>query len=274
MLTRRRFVQATALLAAEAGLAAPPAATTGLRFSKVRYGTFLVELGTIRVLIDPCFEAGLGCGPLYDVAAPVDGPESLDLVLVTSARRSAFQPSALGALRARNTPVVVGDAALLSKVRYQGFWRARAVKAGDVVRVAGLEVRASPTGGEGVGFHLRAGGRTLWHTARASPLDVDDGPARFAGENAAEVLLACTEGLSGPGRSTAGPDDALLLGRLATARFLVPAYDDAPLTPLAALLWHRGAGTPPRPLAKAPRVVVAEPSRWYRVAPRAARERG
>ena len=256
MLTRRSSLVCALLTATSAALGvprrasarapdAPPGAPT-LRFLKVRYGTFLVELGGVRVLIDPSFAPGLSSPAFFDVGAPADGPESLgrvDVILVTSSAPSAFQPAALARLHARDALCLVGDPQVEKALRFHGLTRTLALRPDDVTSARGLSIRASPASAPGaapaVGFHLELGGRTLWHTGRAPPLDVTDGPARFAAAHSAEVVLACAEGLGDQTGATESmdPDDALLVARLARARSMVPAYDDAPLTPLGA--WPR-----------------------------------
>lgn len=275
VLTRRAFATALAGLS----LAAPAAAADeegadALRFVRIRHRTLLVEIGGRRVLVDPCFEPGLGAPGLFAAARPAFGAEAtgpIDLMLVTGSEPGAFSARSTLRLRSRSTRCLVPDERIAKLLRQQGYRRVRVVVPGDRFVVAGVDVAVSPAAslgfGAGVGYLLSRAERTLWCAGAPPPVDVDGSAASFAREHAAEVVAACALGLSAGGVPlTLDGDDALLLASLARARYLVMLQADVAPTGLGALLLGQSRpvrGAPPR----GPRVVVAPAGTWCRVRP-------
>jgi L-ascorbate metabolism protein UlaG (beta-lactamase superfamily) len=283
--TRRRFLREAGM----GGIAAIAAVTLGakrasaeasrpgsLRLLKVRHSTFLVELADRRVLVDPAFSRGLGFGPLVDApqpALPAHRVGALDLVCVTQARSDHFDPRGIAELPGRRSHCFVPDEGSARKLRHLGFSRVRVVRPGDRFWVGGVRVDVSPAsdglfGGPAVGYRFGRAGRSLWHTGATAPLDLDDGPARWAREHKSEVVLACWDGaeVADGRRLSSGPLDAQLTAALARARVVIPQHDDAHPTLVGRGLWSREEGVASREIRDGPRVVVVERGVWYRVA--------
>lgn len=274
MLTRRAFSVALAgLAAAGAARAAGEAeANDTLRFVRVRHRTLLLEIGGRRILVDPCFEPGLGAPGLFTAPPPAFSAEatgSLDLLLVTGGEPGAFSAASTRALRGRDVRCLVPEERIARVLRFQGYRRVRVVVPGDRFVVAGVEVRVSPSSslgmGPGVGYWLSRAGRTFWCAGAPPPVDVDGRAPSFARDHEAEVVAACALGLSVGGRPlTLDADDALLLAGLARARWVAMLQHDAAPVGLGALLF--GQTRPVRhPAAAGPRVVVAPAGTWCRV---------
>lgn len=253
-----------------------------LRVLKVRHATFLLDLDGARVLLDPWFSAPPG--PVLFTSAPEAALSVLEvgrphLLLVTSGSWDRFDPRSLHELPSRSAFCLVPDEPTAKALRNLGFRRVRQVRAGDQLRVRGVDVDVGPARddwrGPAVSYRLERAGRSVWHTGSLVPLDVDDRPGRWAREHPSEVVLGGFD--EGPGAALAdalGRDDAYLLARLARARYLMPQGDEVrPASPWAALLtlWTGALGsdegTPRVPgVVGGPRVVLAERGLWYRVA--------
>lgn len=246
--------------------------TDALRFLKVRHATFLFDLGELRVVTDPWLRRA-PLGPLVlDAPEPALGADQLSqarLLLVTSTGWDRFDPYTLRALPTRELYCLVPDEDAARALRSAGYHRVRVTRAGDRWTVLGARVEVSPAGDGAVGYRLTRGGRSLWNTGPLAPLDVDDAPGRWIRSRPTEVVVTGYDPGPGARLGTAlGMADAVLLGRLARARFVVPAGDDVlPSSGIrAAIGMFLPDDAPPAPTMRAPRVVDAERGRWYRVA--------
>jgi hypothetical protein len=266
-------VQRRTLLAALPLLLAAAPSPTPLRFFRVRGRTLLVDIGGRRALIDPCFAADLGASILYSAPPASFAPDEIgdvDLLLVSAREPGAFDGTA--SLHDKTAYCFVPDEETARVLRHQGFRRVRVVVPGDVFTTRGVTVRMSPSralfGGAAIGFHLERAGRTFWHLGAPPPLDVDDGSARFAESNAAEVVSACALGLSfGGERRTLDREDALLLAGLARARYALLLDDDIAVSVAGGLVVKSEPGTRRPPAGVQVRPLVVEDGRWVRVLP-------
>lgn len=284
-LGRRAFLRGSAALSL--ALALPSRAAderTTLRLLKVRHSTFLVELGGVRALLDPCFSRDLGLSPFVSARPPALEPERAgryELLLVTSGRADHFDARALSRLGGGRPWCFAPDDDVARALRDAGHRRVRVVKAGDVFEVAGVEVSVSPsqdglTGRPAVGYRLARGGRALWHTGAPPPLDVFAAPVSWARAHPSEVVLACWDAFATVEgrRITMSALDGQILAALAGARVVVPSHDDARATALGGLLLSHEPGPDARSLPGGPRVVVVEHGVWYRVAEDGGAEQG
>ena len=232
-LSRRAFQSGLAagvsLLAAPVALAHPAG---HLRFLKVRHGCFLIDLGGLRVLVDPWFSRPPADGVVWEAPRPALSPQALgriDVVLVTCEMWDRADIASLLSLHPKRAFCFTGAPQVAKRLRQVGFRRVREVRAGDVFSVRGLVVEVSAgadrrAGAPSVGYRLRASDRQVWITGALAPLDVDDRPFEWIRGRPCEVVFGAVD------RMALGPagmriDDALLLARLAHARFLVPALD-------------------------------------------------
>lgn len=281
MLSRRTLL--ASLVLAPAALAKGPPVSS-LRLMRVRHRTTIVELGAPdgdersgrrRVLLDPCFTAGLGAGVLFRADAPALVAEEageVDLLLVTAHEPGAFSGESTERLRGRSASCFVADERTAATLRHQGYRRVRVVVPGDVFTTRDVVVRVSPSrgllGGPAVGFHVERGGRRFWHAGAPPPLDVADGAVTFARAQPAEVMTACAWGLSLAGAPlTLDRQDALILAGLCRARYALLLDDDAAPGPIGGLVLAARPGSRRPPPGVRVKVVVVEPGRWYRVAP-------
>ncbi len=278
--TRRTFLAGSALsLALPAwGAAGDDDESTPLRILRVRHRTTLVDIGGARALFDPCFTAGLGAGVLFRAGEPALAPEDageVDLLLVGAHEPGAFSGESTARLRGRAASCFVADERTATVLRHQGYKRVRVVVPGDVFETRNVIVRVSPSRGvfgnqHGVGFLLERGGRTFWHAGAPPPLDVADGAVLFARAHRAEVMTACAWGLSVAGAPlTLDREDALILAGLCRARYALLLDDDAGPNAIGGLVLSSRPGSRKPPPGVRVKVVVVEPGRWYRVAPRA-----
>jgi len=271
---RALFGGAAALLLA--GGASAREGRVSLRLMKLRHSMFLLELGDRRALVDPCFSRGLGFGPVLDVAPPALPAERVgryDLLLVTSGRADQFSARSLKELPGRSAWCLVPDETVARKLRHAGYRRVRVVAGGDRLEVAGLQVEVAPsvdalTGRAAVGYRLARGPRSIFHAGTPPPLDLAADLVRWARQHPTEVALCPWDAwtLADGRRVTMGSLDAQLLAALLRARTVVATCDDARPSLVGGLLATRVPGAPRSELADGPRVVVAEPGVWYRVA--------
>lgn len=284
-LGRRAFLAGSAAL--PLALALPARADeerVGLRLLKVRHSTFVVELGGVRALIDPCFSRDLGLSPFVTAGPPALEPERAgrhELLLVTSGRPDHFDPRGARRLGGGRPWCFVPDDDVARALRDAGHRRVRVVRAGDVFEVAGVEVSVSPSqdglsGRAAVGYRLSRGGRALWHTGAPPPLDLFAAPLAWARAHPSEVVVACWDAFATVEgrRITMGALDGQILAALAGARVVVPAHDDAAPSALGGLLLRHEPGPGERSLPGGARVVVVEHGVWYRVAEDSGAERG
>lgn len=286
MLSRRTLLASSLALLAPVARAAPPAirAVSSLRVMRVRHRTTLVELGATdgeersgrrRILLDPCFAAGLGAGIVFRAGEPALIPEEageVDLLLVGAHEPGAFSAESTARLRGRQASCLVADERTAATLRHQGYRRVRVVVPGDVFTTRDVVVRVSPSrgmlGGPAVGFHLERGARTFWHVGAPAPLDVDDGAVTFARAQRAEVMSACAWGLALAGLPlTLDREDALILAGLCRARYALLLDDDATPGPIGGLVLTSRPGARRPPPGVRVKVIVVEPGRWYRVVP-------
>jgi L-ascorbate metabolism protein UlaG (beta-lactamase superfamily) len=277
--TRRALLALAGLALLPGGARAARArGLTPLRLMKVRHSTFLLDVGGVRVLVDPCFSRDLGWGPLLDVPPAALGPERVGrpaLLLVTNGRSDHFDVRSLGELPGRDAWCFVPDDVVAKKLRHAGFSRVRVVQGGDRFEVGGVRVDVSPgadglTARPAVGYRLSRRGRSVWHAGSPPPLDLAPAIVRWARAHQTEVALCCWDAWStGDGRRlTMGSLDAQLLAALARARTVVATCDDVRPSLPGSLLLAREPGRARREIAGGPRVVVAERGVWYRVAAR------
>lgn len=279
-MTRRGLLAGAGALLVAGGARARRA--TSLRVLKLRHSSFLVELGDARALVDPCFSRGLGFGALVDApeaALPPGRVGRHEALLVTCGRPDLFSPRTLAALPGRDAYCLVPDDDVRKALRYLGYRRVRVVRGGDEVRVAGLDIAVAPSvDGLGarpaVAYRIARDGRSVFHAGAAPPLDLAGDLVRWARKRWAEVVVAPWDAwtLGGRRRLTMGSLDAQLLAALMRARAVVSSCDDARPSAVGGLLMSREPGAPQRELAEGPRVVVAEPGVWYRVAARRRRD--
>lgn len=275
--------------------AAQPVPTSSLRLMRLRHTSVLVEVPGVRalprrVLFDPSLQ------PSYSMQGVFSAPPSprreealgaLDLVCISSADPTSFDPRSLAALDTRGAAVLVPDDSVARRVRDLGLTKVRVMRPGDVAETAGLVVRASPgrgVVGEAIGFHIvdrdeaRAGSpRGLWHTGLLPPLEVDAAASTFATLHPADVVLGCAWGLrlrAGGPPLLADVLDATTLARLAGARVLVPLGREARPAGVFSLVWESppsDAGSPEASSGAASSTGLAlrplDPGAWHRVRP-------
>jgi len=248
-----------------------------LRLLKVRHSTFLVEMGGARLLFDPWFSRVMA-PPLLDAPPAALSPRDVghvDAILVSAAWPDRFDLFALRRFADRQALCLVPDERAARRLRSAGFSRVEVVTGGQRVEAGRFAVDVSPAlqGGPSpsVGYRVEAGGRTLWHTGPLAPLEVSDAPAHFALEHPSEVVLASARtGLLERLELAMGNDDAQLLGRLASARYVFAHSDELSLAgPLKETL-GKLVDEPEAlvPSVSAPRLVAAERGLWYRVVAR------
>jgi hypothetical protein len=184
VLTRRAFLHSFVV----ASVAQRAHADTPLRHRRVGDGA-VIEVRATRVWVD----ADTGA------AAPANIGD-VDVVCVCAAAR---RMKSLAAAVANDARVLVPDESTARRARHAGFLAVRVVAAGDVVAVGDVVITASPARGA-LGFHVQSAGHAVWVTGPIAPLDVDAGPAAFAKDHRAAVVI-----------SAAGASDVDVLAALA-----------------------------------------------------------
>ncbi len=249
----------------------------GVRGLVVRGTTVVLELGGCRIVVDPCFAAGLGAPGLLRAPPPATAPDAVgavDLVLITHGLPGGFDPAGYGALDLRDggrrAGVIVPDERVRARALRAGSCRrVRVARAGDVVRRGGVRVSVSPAaipGSAAVGFHIDGGpGARVWHTGPLPPLDVAAEAASFAADHPADLVLGVCAGVGARGAApavTAGLLDVQALARLARAQALVPLARDVDVAPILAGALGAG-GAEQTPDAAGPPVVSPPPGVWW-----------
>jgi L-ascorbate metabolism protein UlaG (beta-lactamase superfamily) len=247
-----------------------------LRILKIRHSTFLVDLDGIRILFDPAFQPNLGLSLLYREAPLKMGIErmgGIDLVAITSDELDHLNPDDLDILAQGRPHVLVPSEEAAKRLRHHGHRRVRVARPGRVIRFRGISVVTTPVpqgpgGHGGVGYRLEKAQRSLWHPGSPPPLYPDDSLLAWARHFPTEVLLGPWDGAEWVGGQprVMGPDDSLILGALCQARFVIPQHDGLRPNALGQLLLPKPGGRFLRKRPKgAPRVVIPNLGRWYRV---------
>jgi L-ascorbate metabolism protein UlaG (beta-lactamase superfamily) len=200
----------------------------GLAFTWWGHATTTVELGPVRVVLDPVLADRLFHLRRY-AATPPDEVLAADVVLISHLHHDHLHVPSLRRY-ATDVPIVVPQGAKRF-LRGVGLDRVVSVKPGDAIDVGGLRIEVLPathdgrrspmsqTGGVALGFRVEANGSSFWFPG-------DTGPRADFADVAPVDLAVAPVGGWGPtlGGDHLDPVEAAEAVRQVGARWAVPVH--------------------------------------------------
>ncbi len=154
----------------------------GLGITRVVHGTFVLELGSTRLLVDPWFHSGYVTRQAEPLGLTPARLPALAAILLTSDAPDHFDERALRDL-AERTPRAVAPAALRARLLRLGFRDVTALAWWQSVTIDGVTVTAVPTSGGTAanGYVVAAGEARVWVAGATSAFPQVADVARLLG---------------------------------------------------------------------------------------------